>query len=285
MEKEESILTVQCRLSDRDFEDVFRIYTENERNRDKRFGLLTCGILCALCIFLMILLKSMTFIIYAIGALIIGLSYFLVPVNKKFLATNKLMFGEWRRISFYQHALTTMEIFDKNEAAVMDEEEIEEATTRISTNSMVAYENERGFLFADGKIVNQFVYVPKRGLTRTEITAIQDFAQNNCSGGYELLEASTLLDEEEKSKPAVEEDEDTSETSDICNQYYGAKRLKIYDSEGHRIHTDKDEDAESEDAFPEEDDDDAHTEIMEAPEMDIEEAMKHIIAEDQKDDT
>ena len=188
MENEEKILSVQCKLNDGDFEDVFRIYNETEKTSDKRIGLVTCAVLILICVFITIVIKNITFLFYAAGCLLIGISYYLVPVNKKFIATNKLLFGEWREIGFYPHALTTMEIFDKNEAEEMDADEIEEATTSFSTNSLVAYENARGFLFAESKIVNQFVYVPKRELSRQAIAAIQDFAQNNCSGGYQLLE-------------------------------------------------------------------------------------------------
>ena len=285
MEKEEKILTVQCKLNDGDFEDVFRIYNETEKASDKRIGLITCAVLIAICILVTITTKYITFIFYAIGCLAIGLLYYLVPVNKKFIATNKLLFGEWREMNFYPHAVTTMEIFDKNESAEMDAEEIEEATTSISTSSLVAYENKRGFLFADHKIVNQFLYVPKRELSRQTIAAVQDFAQNNCSGGYQLLEGKSMLGDEEM--PAQEqEDDDTQLTSDICNQYYGAKKLHLYNADGQRIDTDSEETEELEalDAEADAELEAEHTEIMDAPELDIEEALDSIIAEDEAEE-
>jgi hypothetical protein len=286
MEKEEKILSVQCRLNDGDFEDVFRIYNETEKTSDKRIGLITCGVLIAICIFITIMTKHIAFLFYAAGCLVIGLSYYLVPVNKKFIATNKLLFGEWREITFYPHAVTTMEIFAKNETAEMDAEEIEEATTSFSTNSLIAYENMRGFLFADSKIVNQFLYIPKRELSRQTVAAIQDFAQNKCSGGYQLLESKSMLGDDETPVPEQENDE-TALTSDICNQYYGAKKLHLYDAEGRKIELDSEEEEALEDYDAEADEEleAEHTEIMDAPELDIEEALGSIIAEDEAEDT
>ncbi|MBP0976262.1 MAG: hypothetical protein J6P20_09370 [Oscillospiraceae bacterium] len=285
MEKEEKILSVQCKLNDGDFEDVFRIYNETEKTSDKSIGLITCGVLIAICIFITIMTKHIAFIFYAVGCLVIGLSYYLVPVNKKFIATNKLLFGEWREITFYPHAVTTMEIFDKHETAEMDAEEIEEATTSFSTNSLIAYENMRGFLFAENKIVNQFLYIPKRELSRQTVAAIQDFAQNKCSGGYQLLEGKSMLGDDETPVPE-QEDDDTSLTSDICNQYYGAKKLHLYDAEGRKIELDSEEEEELEeyDAEADEELEAEHTEIMDAPELDIEEALGSIIAEDEAED-
>ncbi len=284
MEKEEKLLSVQCKLNDGDFEDVFRVYNETEKTSDKRIGLITCGALIAVCIFITIITKNITFLFYAAGCLIIGISYYAVPVNKKFIAANKLQFGEWREITFYPHALTTMEIFDKNEAAEMDEDEIVEATTSFSTSSLTAYENARGFLFAESKIVNQFVYVPKRELSRQAIAAIQDFAQNNCSGGYQLLEGKSMLEDEDVPLPE-QEDDDTSLTSNICDQYYGAKKLRLYNAEGHRIELDEEDPDEAEalgkfDAAEDAALEEEHTEYMDVPELDVEEEFGRIIAED-----
>ena len=283
MENEEKILSVQCKLNDGDFEDVFRIYNETEKTSDKRIGLVTCAVLILICVFITIVIKNITFLFYAAGCLLIGISYYLVPVNKKFIATNKLLFGEWREIGFYPHALTTMEIFDKNEAEEMDADEIEEATTSFSTNSLVAYENARGFLFAESKIVNQFVYVPKRERSRQAIAAIQDFAQNNCSGGYQLLEGKSMLEDEDAPAPE-QEDDDTSLTSNICDQYYGAKKLRLYDAEGHRVDLDEDAEEEALEELDAEEDAELeaeHTEFMDAPELNVEEAFDRIIAEDE----
>ncbi len=283
MENEEKILSVQCKLNDGDFEDVFRIYNETEKTSDKRIGLVTCAVLILICVFITIVIKNITFLFYAAGCLLIGISYYLVPVNKKFIATNKLLFGEWREIGFYPHALTTMEIFDKNEAEEMDADEIEEATTSFSTNSLVAYENARGFLFAESKIVNQFAYVPKRELSRQAIAAIQDFAQNNCSGGYQLLEGKSMIEDEDAPAPE-QEDDDTSLTSNICDQYYGAKKLRLYDAEGHRVDLDEDAEEEALEELDAEEDAELeaeHTEFMDAPELNVEEAFDRIIAEDE----
>ncbi len=282
MEKEKKLLSVQCKLNDGDFEDVFRIYNETEKTSDKRFGLVTCGILIAACIFMTVITKNITFVFYGVACLVISISYYLVPVNKKFIATNKLQFGEWREISFYPHSVSTIEIFEKNETAEMEEEEIEEATTSISTNVLIAYENMRGFLFAEHKIVNQFIYIPKRELSRQTIAAIQDFAQNNCSGGYQLLEGKSMLMDEDA--PITEkEDDDTSKTSKLCDQYYGVKKLRLYDADGNRVDMDDDD---SED-FSANDADDtldgAYTERINAPELDIEDAYHSIIAEDEEE--
>lgn len=280
MDKEEKILSVQCKLNDRDFEDVFRIYNETEKVSDKRFGLITCGVLIAICIFMTVITKNLTFIFYGAACLVIGIAYYLVPVNKKFIATNKLQFGEWREITFYPHSIATIEIFEKNETAEMDEDEIEEATTAISTNTLIAYENNRGFLFADHKIVNQFIYVPKRDLSRQTITAIQEFAQENCSGGYQLLEGNTMMPDEDVPVPEKESD-DTSLTSELCDQYYSAKRLRLYNAEGHRIDMDEEESEDISASVPDEDDA-SHTELTDVPELDIEAEYHRIIAEDEE---
>ena len=43
MAKEEKILTVRSKLNDRDFEDVFKIYLETERTKDRSIGLIGGG--------------------------------------------------------------------------------------------------------------------------------------------------------------------------------------------------------------------------------------------------
>lgn len=275
MAKEEKILTVQSNLTTRDFDDVYRIYQETEKNSDKRIGLITCIVLCAICLFLMILLKKIAFLFYAVGCLIIGFSYYAVPTNKKFIATNKLLFGDRRRITFYPHSVSTMEIFEQDED--MDEDEIEEATTTVSTNSLKAYENARGFLFADGKIINLFLYVPKRELSRQEIAEIHDFAENNCSGGYLLLETESMLGEDADAAPEAD-DNAPSLTENVCDRYYGAKKLRIYDSEGNRVGMDDDEstEADAEDDISAAEDDDL-------TEMNVEELYQDVIAEQTED--
>ena len=215
MAKEEKLLTVRSKLNDRDFDDVFKIYMETERSKDKSIGLITCGVLCLVCLILLLILRNMTFVFYALGCVIIAVSYWLVPVNKKFIANNKLQFGEWRETSFYPHSITVMEIFEENESEGMDEEEIEEATTKISTVSLTAYENERGFLFAESKIVNQFLYIPKRSLKKQEITEIQNFAKERCSGGYHLLEMKSMIDDGQQEQD--DDSADTSLTAAVCD--------------------------------------------------------------------
>lgn len=283
MAKEEKILSVRVKLRDSDFEDVYRIYLDAERNRDKRIGLVTCIFLCVICLILVVLLKNLTFLIYAGGCLIIGIAYFMMSSNKKFIATNKLLFGEWRETVFYPHSVSTMEIFEKNEAEQMDADEIEEATTYISTNSLRAYESARGFLFADGKIVNQFLYLPKRELNRTEIAEIRNFAENNCSGDYELLETESMVGD---GTEEPEESEDTlAMTSNVCDQFYGAKKLHLYDADGHRVGVDGEQLGEYADLHDGEEEEEAasHTEIMDVPEMDLEEAVEEVLSEDSED--
>lgn len=274
MAKEEKILTVRSKLNDRDFEDVFKIYLETERTKDKSIGLLTCGVLCIICIILMILLHTITFLFYALGCVIIAISYMLVPVNKKFIANNKLQFGEWRETTFYPHSISVMEIFEENERDTMDEEEIEEATTEISTVSLTAYENERGFLFADSKIVNQFLYIPKRGLKKQELADIQEFAKERCSGGYTMLEMNSMIEEEAEE----EEETGTSVTSAVCEQFYSAKKLHLYNAEGHRV------DFDEEGKAPENEEDAQETDFDErpsdVPELNVDEEWERIVSED-----
>ena len=282
MAKEEKLLTVRSKLNDRDFEDVFRIYMESERSKDKSSGLVICAILCAVCLALLIILKNITFVFYAIGCVIIAISYWLVPVNRKFLANNKLQFGEWRETSFYPHSITVMEIFEENEAESMDADEIEEATTKISTVSLTAYENERGFLFAEGKIVNQFLYIPKRDLKKQELETIQEFAKERCTGGYHLLEMKSMI-EDDNAEP---EEENTGMTSAVCDRYYGAKKLHLYDADGHRVDMDEEEAEEALEEYDAEADAELeaeHTEVMDAPELDVDGEWERIIAEEEKE--
>ena len=153
----------------------------------------------------------------------------------------------------------------------------------MHTVSLTAYENERGFLFAESKIINQFLYIPKRSLKKQELADIQAFAKERCSGGYHLLEMKSMI---EDSQEEEEEAVDTSVTEDVCNQYYGAKKLHLYDAEGRKIELDSEEEEELEeyDAEADEELEAEHTEIMDAPELDIEEALGSIIAEDEAED-
>ncbi|MCQ2417088.1 MAG: hypothetical protein MJ071_04665 [Oscillospiraceae bacterium] len=236
MAKEEKLLQVQSKLNDRDFEDVYRIFLDTERGKDRKIAMISCGVIAAICILLLILWKNITFLFYAIGACIVGYMYLKMPVNKKFIATNKLHFGERRLTTFYPHSISTMELLQDGES--LDEEEVEEATTTVSTVSLKAYENERGFLFAEGKIVSLFLYVPKRNLSDNEINAIRDFAEERCSGGYQLLEMKSIIED------AHENDDDSAETgmtNAVCEQYYGAKKLRLYDADGQRVRMDDEE--------------------------------------------
>ena len=244
MNNEEKLFSVQSSLNDQDFDDVFRIYLEMERGNEKKIAMITCVILCVICIVLMIIMRNITFLFYGIGCLVVGFAYLMVPVNRKFLAANRLMLGMQRETGFYPHAVTTMEIFGDEESEEMTEEEIEDATTVFLTGSVTAYENERGFLFADGKISNQFLYVPKRSLTEEEIEQISDFAQNRCSGGYHALQMNPMIAPEE----AQEEKEENGDSlvSQVCDQYYGADKLHLHGEDGQNIDMDSEEEPEDE---------------------------------------
>lgn len=284
MAKEEKILTVQTKMKDSDFDDAYRIYLGNERGSDRMIGLVTCIVIGVICVLVCILMKRLTFLFYTAGCLLIGAAYYFTPANKKFIATNRLQFGEWREITFYPHSLTVMEIFDKDETAKMDPDELADAVTSISTGSLVAYENARGFLFAEGKIVNQFVYIAKRDLNRQEIAALRKYADENCSGGFHQLEAASIVDGEE---PAVPEDDENqpSLTADLCGRYYGAKQLRLYDAKGQRVGVDGEAlYGDDEEAGGDAEQQAAHTETAELPEMDVEEAFEDIIAEQTEDE-
>jgi MinD-like ATPase involved in chromosome partitioning or flagellar assembly len=136
-----------------------------------------------------------------------------------------------------------MEIFEDEDSSEMTEEEIEEATTVISTGTMVAYENARGFLFAEGKISNQFLYIPKRGLTQEQLTQIQEFAKERCSGGYHLLEMKSMISADEDGEQSAEQEApaDDSFVSGVCKQFYGADRLHLHGEDGRPIDFDEEE--------------------------------------------
>lgn len=275
MAKEEKLLQIKSKLNDRDFEDVYKIYLETERGKDRKISMIVCIVIAAICIFLFFLWHNITFIFYAGGAVVVWLLYMMVPSNRKFIAANKLQFGEWRVTSFYPHSISTMEILeDENETDEMDEDEIEEATTNISTVNLKAYENERAFLFADSKISVQFLYVPKRGLTEEEIAVIREFAEERCSGGYEALEMKSMIEDEE-SEETESETEGTDIVSAVCDRYYGAKKLHLYDSDGHRVRMDEDDEEYAEGS--EENAEDAETEDAEA---EVTEEAEEIAAED-----
>jgi len=257
MAKEEKLFSVQAELNDGDFEDVFQIYMKHERGSERKYGLMTGIVLFVVFIILLICFRKITFLIYGIASLVIGFSYFKVPVNRKFLANNKLQLGEKRETVFYQHSVTSEEIFEE------DYEDDEESVTKISTLGIKAYENERGFLFADVKILNQFLYLPKRCLSEEEIEQVRNFAQDNCSGGYTEVQAAAAGSEKES---------DGSITDAACSQYYGASNLHLYDENGQRI---REEDEKSETPAPER---------IEAPELDVDAEWEKIISEDEDEE-
>lgn len=279
MAKEEKLFSVQSKLSDRDFDDVFKIYLDTERGKDRRFAMMICVGFCLLFVILLIALKNITFIFYAIGALIIAAAYWFVPVNKKFIAANKLQFGETRQTGFYPHGVSTIEILEDEDLSEMDEDEIEEATTVLSTIRMTAYENMRGFLFAEGKISNQFLYVPKRSLSKQEIEDIRKFAEERCSGGYQLLETKSMVGSDDDAEETAHS-QGISITSAVCDQYYGAKKLHLYDENGQRVSFD-----EEDETMPEDDADEIEEAAETEPEdFDVEEEWERIIAEDADDE-
>ena len=249
MKKEEKLVSVQSRLNDQDYEDVFRIYLENERGSERKIAMIVCAALSVICLALVFIMHNYTFLFYGIGCLLVGLAYLFVPVNKKFIATNRLMFGTARETGFYPHMITTMEIFEDEEAAEMTEEEIEEATTVFSTGNITAYENERGFLFAEGKITNQFLYIPKRDLTETETGTIRAFAEENCSGGYHLVGVKSMVEPDENETEAKPEKEESSDfVNSVCDQYYGAEKLRLHGDDGFDIDIEDGEEADGADA-------------------------------------
>lgn len=270
MANETELFSVRVQISDRDYDDVYRIYLDQERGRDRRTALITCCILAGICLVLMGVFHNPSFAFYAGCCLIVGGLYFVVPVNRKFIAQNKLQFGEQREIGFLPHSLSTFEIIEDEEP--LSAEAREEATTYFSTGSMTAYENERGFLFADGKISNQFLYLPKRSLEETEIETVREYAEKRCSGGYRKLVMRSMLAEEDEEQNS----EETSFVSAVCGQYYGADKLRLHDENGRRIRDD-------EDAALAEDADASHTEIMDVPEMDVDAELEKILSEDEDD--
>ena len=255
MAKEKKLFSVQIELNDRDYEDVFRIYLRHERGNEKKIGLLTSIVLLIGFLIMIYVTKRIAFLFYGLFCFAIGLSYYLVPVNRKFLATNKLQYGERQEIGFCPHKITTEEIFEDDEDS---DQEYEDAESGFSTITLHAYENDRGFLFADGKIVNQFLYLPKRCLDEEEIEKIRDFAQNRCSGGYKEVE--TMIAEGDKKTRAAK-------TDAVCDKYYGASKLRLYDDDGNRVHMD---DGGEEPDAPDQD-----------TELDVEEEWARIISEDE----
>lgn len=248
MAKEDKLFSVKCELEDKDFEEVYRIYMASE-HKDRFIPLIICALLAVGFLVLSLVLRNITMVFYAIACVLIAVSYRMIPTNKKFLATNRLQFGEIREMDFYPHEVTTFEWLDDDET--ISEEEREEATTRFSTNSLKAFENKQGILFADGTIVNNFLYVPKRSVDDETLAMLIDFAKNSCAGGYELLEMESLLGEQ---MDLTEDIEVGDSSEDLCNRYYGAGNIRIFDENGNRIRV-YEEDDDSDAADMETDDD------------------------------
>ena len=226
--KDRKIAAVQTTMNDQDFSDVYRIYLETEKGAEKKKALLAVSAFFILFLVLLIVNKSISFLFMMLGCVVVGASYFFVPINKKFIAENKLLYGAWRETVFYEHHVTVMELFQENDAESMTEDELREATTQISTSSLMSYETENGFLFADGKISRQFVYIPKRDLDDEQLSLVLQFASERCSGGYRRLHLRSALHDIKT--------EDPEEMVDgACRKYYGADRLELHDETGCRV--------------------------------------------------
>lgn len=263
MEKEEKICTVQSTLNDGDFDDVYQVFLNYERGRERKTALIVCGVLCLICIGMLIAFRNIAFLFYGLGCLVIGVAYIKVPANRKFLAANKLQFGEKRETVFYPHSVTTEELFDEAVPAAEDAEEDENNdAAEFSTTTLQAYETKRGFIFADGRLTNQFLYVPKRSLNEDTEPLVREFAKERCSGGYALLQTGSMLGDDEP------EQETEGLTNAVADRYYGRKQLHLYDEDGHRI------DFDEEDAEPESDEPAVNSA---PPELDVDAALKDIL--------
>lgn len=234
MAKEEKLFSVKCTLTDKDFDDVYRIYAESER-KNHNTPLIVCIVIALLFCILAFLLKNVAMIFYAFATVIIGISYRFIPLNKKFLATNRLQYGEIREMTFYPHEVTMFEWLDDDEE--LTDEEREDATAHFNTKSLKAYENKNGILLAELNITNNFLYIPKRDLDDETLAMLIDFAKNACDLGYDLLEMTSLLGDEGEQEMWDLNDDSASDVSaeNVCDQYYGASKLRIYDENGERV--------------------------------------------------
>lgn len=264
MANEETLFSVKCELEDKDFEEVYRIYLAAEK-KSRYTPLIVCGLLAAAFVLLAIVLKNITMVLYAVACGLIALSYWFIPANKKFLANNRLQYGDIREMTFFPHEITTFEWLDDDEE--ISEEEREEATTHFSTNTLKAYENRQGILFADGSIANNFLYVPKRCMDDETLAMMIDFAKDSCAGGYELLEMQSVLGD---SKDLTAEVED-ADAGDFCEQYYGAENLRICDENGKRVHDYEDDADVSEETAEDPEDDSELLDFSEVEESETDE--------------
>ncbi len=197
--KDEILFTLENAPEDKDYEDVYRIHQEVER-KDRKIALFFCAVLAVICIVLLIVLQNISFLFYTIACVIIGIAYIKMPSNRKFIATTRLLIGEKQLVSFAEHEIRIEEQYDSDEAfgEAVNEEENEDGAVVLKTSNMAAYENDRGFLFADGKITNLFLYVPKRNLTEAQIEQVQQFADERCSRGHILLEMAHIVDTDDE---------------------------------------------------------------------------------------
>lgn len=238
MAREEILFTVQNHLEDKDYEDVYRIHQETER-KDRKIALIFCLCLAVVCIVLLIVLKNISFLFYTIACVVIGVAYIKIPSNRKFLATTRLLMGDHQIVTFMPHSIYVEELYESDEAfgesVDADAEENEDAGVTMKTFGLMVYENERAFLFADGKITNLFVYIPKRCLDEKQIEQLKEYAKERCSKGYVIMEMSSHIVETDAG-----EDDDLLEALseahvDEREQYYGAKRLRLRDENGKRV--------------------------------------------------
>lgn len=216
--KDEILFTLENAPEDKDYEDVYRIHQEVER-KDRKIALIFCAVLAVVCIVLLVVLRNISFLFYAVACVIIGVAYIKVPSNRKFIATTRLLIGEKQLISFAEHEIRIEEQYDSDEAfgEAVDEEENEGSAVVLKTSNMAVYENARGFLFADGKITNLFLYVPKRNLTELQIEQLQQFADERCSKGHILLEMEHIVDTDDE----VLLESATDSHDDEREKYYG----------------------------------------------------------------
>lgn len=252
MAKEETLLELRNHPKDQDYEDVYRIHQETER-KDRKIALIFCLCLAVVCIVLLIILRNISFLFYTIACVVIGLAYIKIPTNRKFIATTRLLMGEKQTLTFMPHSICVEELYESDEAfgEAVDEEENEDAGIIMKTSNMMVYENERGFLFADGKITNLFVYVPKRDLDEAQIEQLKEYANERCSKGYVILEMDAhIVDTDENEEEAMLSALSASHV-DAREQYYGSKRLRLRNEEGKSVSLEEDDDLPEEELLEE----------------------------------
>lgn len=248
MAREEMLFSLQNHPKDVDYEDVYRIHQEAER-KDRKIALIVCLCLAVICIVLLVVLQNISFLFYTIACVVVGIAYIKIPSNRKFIATTRLLIGEKQTVTFTPQSIYVEELYESDEAfgEAVDEEENEDAGITMKTSNMMAYENERGFLFADGKITNLFLYIAKRDLDEAQIGQLKEYANERCSRGYVILEMdSHIVDQDENEEEAMLAALSASRV-DEREQYYGSKRLRLRDDEGKRVSLEDDDDIPDED--------------------------------------